>query len=60
MAGINLSKIRYAFTSVRVPLGTLPTKGKISNNDKYNDKNKNYGINSNLIPKTIKHRVGVR
>ena len=34
MAGINLIKIRQVLISARVPLGTLPIKGKISNNNK--------------------------
>ena len=38
MAGINLIKIRQVLISARLPLGTLPIKGKISNNN--NKKNR--------------------
>ena len=55
MAGISLIKICWALISVRVPLETLPTKGKISisinntnnsNNDSNND-NDNSNNNDN-------------
>ena len=45
MARINLIKIRYSLISVRVPLNTLPTRGKISiniiNNNNTNKNNQN-------------------
>ena len=56
MAGINLIKICQALVSVRVPLETLPTKGRKSirinntnnnSNDSNNNNNKNSDNNDN-------------
>ena len=54
MAGINLIKICQALVSVRVPLETLPTKGRKSirinntnNNNKNSDNNDNNDNNNN-------------
>ena len=53
MAGINLIKINQALFSIRVPLETLPTKGKINitinnaNNSSNNSDNKNNNNDSN-------------
>ena len=46
ITGINLIKIYSTFYSVKVPLDTLPNKGKISNNVN-NNKNNNSSNNNN-------------
>ena len=46
IVGINLMKIREALVSVRVSLGTLPSKEKLKNDNESNN-NKNITNNSN-------------
>ena len=54
MAWINLIKIHYTITSIRVPLETLPTKGKISNNvSNINNNNYNKIMQIIMIQKVI-------
>ena len=54
MARINLKKIGYSLISVRVPLNTLPTRGKISiniiNNNNTNKNNQNNKDQSVKLP----------